>query len=154
MFFIVLPCRLFWRLECMTLLLALGRKQRSYRPRSQDNSPTSTCCHKKLSPRRFYWKLKNNIKSNKTCFKIREIPGDFDSFPGDLELGLDFWRLPEIPGDLAGLHTEWSLYILSGLYAHWVESTHTGKTSEKILKSGQKIRPTPIKLVGKTSVAV
>ena len=35
--------------------------------------------------------------------QIPSIPGDFFTFPGDLEVTRHFWRLTEIPGDLAGL---------------------------------------------------
>ena len=35
--------------------------------------------------------------------QIPSIPEDFFTFPGDLEVTRHFWRLPEIPGDLAGL---------------------------------------------------
>ena len=35
--------------------------------------------------------------------QIPSIPGVFFTIPGDLEITPDFWRLPEIPGDLAGL---------------------------------------------------
>ena len=35
--------------------------------------------------------------------QIPSIPGVFFTIPGDLEITRHFWRLPEIPGDLAGL---------------------------------------------------
>ena len=35
--------------------------------------------------------------------QIPSIPEDLFTFPGDLEVTRHFWRLPEIPGDLAGL---------------------------------------------------
>ena len=35
--------------------------------------------------------------------QIPSIPGVFFTIPGDLEITPDFWRLPEITGDLAGL---------------------------------------------------
>ena len=35
--------------------------------------------------------------------QIPSIPGVFFTIPGDLEITPHFWRLPEIPGDLAGL---------------------------------------------------
>ena len=34
--------------------------------------------------------------------QIPSIPGVFFTIPGDLEITPDFWRLPEIPGDLPG----------------------------------------------------
>ena len=37
------------------------------------------------------------------CIQIPSIPGGFFTIPGDLEITRHFWRLPEIPGDLAGL---------------------------------------------------
>ena len=42
--------------------------------------------------------------------QIPSIPGVFFTIPGDLEITLHFWRLPELnefPGDLAGLRMEW-----------------------------------------------
>ena len=36
--------------------------------------------------------------------QIPSIPGVFFTIPGDLEITRHFWRLPGIPGDLAGLH--------------------------------------------------
>ena len=49
----------------------------------------------------------------KACFfaekymitQIPYIPWDFVTFPWDLEIMLHFWRLTEIPWDLAGMHT-------------------------------------------------
>ena len=39
----------------------------------------------------------------KNCNQIPSIPVVFFTIPGDLEITPHFWRLPEIPGDLAGL---------------------------------------------------
>ena len=48
-----------------------------------------------------YDKKKDFLRRKKNL--IPSIPGDFFTFPGDLEVTRHFWRLPEIPGDLAGL---------------------------------------------------
>ena len=37
------------------------------------------------------------------CSQVPSIPGDLFTIPGDLKITRHFWRLPEIPGDLAGL---------------------------------------------------
>ena len=42
--------------------------------------------------------------ANKISNQIPSIPGVFFTIPGDLEITPHSWRLPEIPGDLAGLH--------------------------------------------------
>ena len=46
---------------------------------------------------------KKRISCGEKKNQIPSIPGDFFTFPGDLEVTRHFWRLPEIPGDLAGL---------------------------------------------------
>ena len=52
--------------------------------------------------------------------QIPSIPGVFFTIPGDLEITPDFWRLPEIPGDLAGL-----LLLFSINSFHFINCLHT-----------------------------
>ena len=48
------------------------------------------------------------LAQNKISNQIPSIPGDFFTIPGHLEITRHFWILPEIPGDLAGLHSQCS----------------------------------------------
>ena len=54
--------------------------------------------------------------------QIPSIPRDFFTFPGDLEITRHFWRLMEIPGDLAGLLTH-SKNVTTSI--HWRKKTFT-----------------------------
>ena len=47
--------------------------------------------------------------------QIPSIPGVFFTIPGDLEITPHLWRLPEIPGDLAGLPYMTSLLHFSNI---------------------------------------
>ena len=60
---------------------------------------------REYTPRKKFRKLrqKKRISCGGKKNQIPSIPGDFFTFPGDLEVTRHFWRLPEIPGDLAGL---------------------------------------------------
>ena len=49
--------------------------------------------------------------------QIPSIPGVFFTIPGDLEITPDFWRLPEIPGDLAGLTIS---FVFVGEHCDWL----------------------------------
>ena len=58
------------------------------------------------TPRHRFRKIlqkRSYLRRKKYITKIPSIPGDFGPFPGDLEITRHFWRLTEIPGDLAGL---------------------------------------------------
>ena len=55
------------------------------------------------------------LAQKKIYNQIPSIPGVFFTIPGDLEITPHFWRLPEIPGDLAGLYYGWvdSLVVIN-----------------------------------------
>ena len=61
---------------------------------------------REYTPRKKFRKLRQKkgfLAEKKKITQIPSLPGDFFTFPGDLEVTPHFWRLPEIPGDLAGL---------------------------------------------------
>ena len=44
------------------------------------------------------------LRKNNRLIKLPQFREIFFTIPGDLEITRHFWRLPEIPGDLAGLN--------------------------------------------------
>ena len=60
---------------------------------------------REYTPRKKFRKLrqKKGFLAEKKKIKFPQFREIFFTFPGDLEVTRHFWRLPEIPGDLAGL---------------------------------------------------